>query len=46
MKGRLYGRWNKGKEDCMEDGKNGGKIIIIKIINYSPNQRDPKLIYN
>ena len=35
MKGRLYRRWNEGKEDCMEDGMKGrlyrrwneGKII-------------------
>ena len=47
--GRLHGRWIKGKEGYMKDamkgrlyGSKGGKIII----DYSPNQKDPKLIYN
>ena len=25
--GRLYRRWNEGREDYMEDGMKGGKII-------------------
>ena len=27
MKGRLYRRWNEGKEDCMEDGMKRRKIL-------------------